>query len=203
LAAIGELLADNVPVIATEIMGISQAVAACETYKAVAAKRKIDAAYFVTHISGIFDDYLKSVAPAGFSTDLLFQAGLALARRQYGIMKKRGYPGILLGGGARGLHHFTELVGGDLHVTINWKGGAADLIQANPPVVWRAETPVPAYVSDGLRAIPDFRRAWDEDGLSVEEFADFGPVVLFRSMFIDGWKKLEAAVAERRANRGN
>ena len=135
LAAIGTLLAENVPVIATEIMGVSQAIDACELYKAVAAKHKIDAAYYVTHISGIFDDYLKAVAPAGFPPDLLFQAGLAVARKQYRIMKERGYPGVLLGGGARGLHHFTEMVGGDLHVTINWKGGAGDLIQADPPVV--------------------------------------------------------------------
>lgn len=203
LAAIGELLAENVPVIATEIMGVSQAVAACEVYKAAASRRKVDAAYYVTHISGIFDDYLKSVAPAGFSTDLLFQAGLAVARKQYRLMKERGYPGTLLGGGARGLHHFTEMVGGDLHVTINWKGGAGDLIQTNQPVVWRMGNPVPDYVVEGLKAIPDFRRAYDDDGLRIEEFADFGPVALFRSMFIDGWKKLEAAITERRTGNAN
>jgi len=203
LAAIGKLLEQNVPIIATEIMGISQAVEACELYRSVAAKRKIDAAYYVTHISGIFDDYLKSVAPAGFSPDLLFQAGLAIARKQYRIMKERDYPGVLLGGGARGLHHFTEMVGGDLHVTINWKGGAGDLIQADPPVVWRMDNPVPAYVTDELsKAIPDFRRAWDEKGLSSGEYADFGPVALFRSMFVDGWKKLEDAVKARRAGNG-
>ncbi|MFA6505905.1 MAG: transaldolase family protein [Treponemataceae bacterium] len=202
LEAIGELLAENIPVIATEIMGISQAIAACELYKKVSAKHKIDAAYYVTHISGIFDDYLKSVAPAGFSTDLLFQAGLAVARKQYRIMKERDYPGILLGGGARGLHHFTEMVGGDLHVTINWKGGAGDLIQQDPPVVWRMDNPVPDYVIKGLEEIPDFRRAYAEDGLKPEEFADFGPVVLFRTMFTDGWKKLESAVKERRLKIG-
>lgn len=203
LAAIKTLLEENVPVLATEVMGISQAVAACELYKAVAAERKVDAAYYVTHISGIFDDYMKSVAPAGFSKDLLHQAGLAVARRQYLLMKERGYPGKLLGGGARGLHHFTELVGGDLHVTINWKGGAGDLIQADPPVVWRMETPVPAYVVEELkRGIRDFARAYEEDGLAPEEFADYGPVALFRSMFADGWTKLENAVKERRSRNG-
>lgn len=203
LAAIGQLLEENIPVLATEVMGISQAVAACELYRRVAAERKIDAAYYVTHISGIFDDYLKAAAPAGFSADLLFQAGLAVARKQYRLMKERGYPGVLLGGGARGLHHFTELVGGDLHVTINWKGGAGDLIQANPPVVRRMDNPVPECVLEGLLKLPDFRRAYFEDGLAPEEYVDFGPVVLFRTMFADGWKKLEAAVKERRAKHGN
>ncbi len=204
LTAIGELLAQKVPVIATEVMGVAQAVAACELYRSVAMKYSIDAAYYVTHISGIFDDYLKKVAPEGFSTDLLFQAGLAVARKQHGLMVERGYPGVLLGGGARGLHHFTEMVGADAHVTINWKGGAGDLIEANPPVVRRFANPVPLSVVEDLRkGIGDFRRAYDEDGLKPEEFAAFGPVVLFRTMFADGWKKLENAIKERRVQRGN
>ena len=38
-----------------------------------------------------------------------------------------------------------------------------------------------------------------EDSLSREEFADFGPVVLFRSMFLKGWDFLLSTIKERRA----
>ncbi len=198
LAAISVLSAEEVPIIATEVMSVSQAVAACEAYRGRAA-------YYVTHISGIFDDYMKQVvAEHGIPVraDILFQAGLSVARRQYAIMKERGYPGILLGGGARGLHHFTELVGGDVHVTINWKGGAETLLAENPFVVWRMQTPVPAYVVDELsRLIPEYRQAREEGALEVEEFERFGPVVLFRNSFIQGWDALTQAISERRKHR--
>jgi transaldolase len=202
LAAMKVLMEENVPIIATEIMGISQAVAVCEMYREIASRKSIDAPLFVTHISGIFDDHLKAEAVksgAAVSKDLLYQAGCAVARKQYALMKERNYPGILLGGGARGLHHFTEMVGGTAHVTINWKGSAETLIQEDPPVVWRMETPVPDYVVYELEAaFPDFRKAYGENGLKPDEFADFGPVVLFRNMFIEGWKYLLNLVSSRR-----
>ena len=49
-----------------------------------------------------------------------------------------------IGGGARGLHHFTELVGGDVNLTINWVGTADALLEQNPPVISRIFNPVPA-----------------------------------------------------------
>ena len=36
------------------------------------------------------------------------------------------------------------------------------------------------------------------DGLSVEEFADYGPVQLFRNAFLKGWYQLLVEVASRR-----
>jgi hypothetical protein len=46
---------------------------------------------------------------------------------------------------------------------------------------------------------PAFRAAYDEDGLTVDEFATFGPVNLFRSMFCDGWSKLVDVIGTRRS----
>ena len=114
-------------------------------------------------------------------------------------MKERQYPGIMLGGGARDLHHFTEMIGSDMHVTINWKGTADKLIENDPPVVYRIDAPVPKHIVDELSAkIPDFVRAYEEDALSVSEFMDFGPVAFFRNMFIKGWDEVTAAICERR-----
>jgi len=104
----------------------------------------------------------------------------------------------MLGGGARGLHHFTELVGSEMHITINWKGTADRLVESDPPVVYRIDTPAPQYVVDRLMEIPDFRRAYLEDGLTVDEFKDFGPVVLFRNSFLKGWSFLLDKIKERR-----
>jgi transaldolase len=97
------------------------------------------------------------------------------------------------------VQHFTEFVGGDLHITINWST-AEELITKDGPVVSRIDAPTPREVVEELRAkVPGFRRAYDEDGLAVEEFADFGPLMFFRTMFLNGYARLLDEVAERRA----
>jgi transaldolase len=205
LIAMGELVARNVPIIATEIMSVAQAAAACETYREASRRSGCTPTFFVTCIAGIFDQQLKQALSAGeidIDPDILFQAGVALTRRQYRLMREKSWPGTLLGGGARGLHHFTEFVGGDMHVTINWKGTADSLIQQDPPVICRMDTPTPEYVLDELMSkVPDFRRAYLLDGLSIDEFADFAPVELFRSQFVAGWNKLTDALKEVEAGK--
>ncbi len=194
LQAMETLMKENAPIIATEIMGIAQAVAVCELYRKLKELYKIDAVLYVTHITGIFDEYLQKKTRAEkveIDPDTLFQAGCILARHQYRLMKERSYPGTLLGGGARGLHHFTEMVGGDVHVTINWKGTADTLIQQDPPVIPRMDTPISSSrVCLLAKEYPEFKKAYLEDGLATEEFAGFGPVALFRSMFEEGWNYL-------------
>ena len=202
LTAIEYLIGENVPIVATEIMGIAQAISACELYREVSGKTGKTPPLYITHISGIFDDYIKNavkLAGTEISSDILWQAGIAVARKQYKLMKERNYPGIMLGGGARGLHHFTELVGGEMDITINWVGAADKLIELNPPVIYRMNTPVPQYViSELMEKLPDFKKAYMEDGLKVQEFKDYGPVVLFRSAFLKGWGNLMEAIKERR-----
>ncbi len=183
-------------------MAISQAVYTCELYQRVSKESGKHPPFYLTHITGIFDEYLRNVIKRDnidISPDVLWQAGFIVAQKQYRIFKERRYPGVMLGGGARGLHHFTEYVGADMHITINWEGTADKLIISDPPVVFRIDTPVPRHVVDELlEKIPDFRKAYLEDGITVEEFKNFGPVDLFRSMFIEGWDFLLDIIRTRR-----
>jgi len=90
-------------------------------------------------------------------------------------------------------------VGGRLVVTINWLGTADKLIEQNPPVVYRLFNPVPERVIDELmEKLPDFRRGYLADGLTVEEFEHFGPVELFRGSFVKSWERVLALAKERR-----
>jgi transaldolase len=202
LEAISVLIEENIPVIATEVMGIAQAVATCELYLRVSNSCGNKPPFYLTHITGIFDEHLSNVVRDNkipISSDVLWQAGCIIARKQYKILKERKYPGIMLGGGARGLHHFTEMVGAEMHITINWKGTADRLVEVDPPVVYRMDTPAPQYVVDELlEKIPDFKRAYNEDGLQIEDFKDFGPVVLFRESFVRGWEYLLDIIRQRR-----
>jgi transaldolase len=203
LVAIDCLVRLNKPVIATEIMAISQAIAACEAYRKASKESGHTPAFFVTHISGILDEQLKAEADAlgvALSPEAVRLAGCSVAKKQYALMQERGLPGIQLGGGARGLHHFTEMVGGKAHVTLNWPGSIQTLEENPPAIESRMDKPVHESVIRELCAkLPTFARAYAEDGLKPDEFADFGPVVRFRTQFLNGWKELMEAIRERRA----
>lgn len=202
LQAMEYLVGKDVPLNATEIFGIRQAVILCETYREASRKHGTAPKLFISHIAGIYDDYLQSVVVRErieISADTLWQAGLAVARKLYQLMQDRDYPGTFIAGGARGLHHFTEMVGGKVCCTINWEGTADRLLALDPPVVSRLFNPVPEKViAELMEKLPDFRRGYLEDGLEVEEFEDFGPVQLFRSSFTKSWSQVAALAAERR-----
>jgi transaldolase len=196
------LIAHDVPLNATEIFALRQAVVMCETYRKISRRVGKSPRLYISHIAGIYDDYLQDVVRKEripISADILWQAGLAVARKLYQIMEERHYPGIFIAGGARGLHHFTEMVGGKVCCTINWEGTADRLLEQDPPVVYRLFNPVPAKVIDELmEKLPDFKRGYLEDGLEIEQFEDFGPVRLFRSMFIKSWSRVISLIEARR-----
>ena len=203
IAAMEELVPLDVPLNSTEIFGVSQMIAICETYERVSKKSNKKPRLYMSHIAGIYDDYLKAYVEKNkidISPDALWQGGLAVARKVYDVMVDRGYHATFIGGGARGLHHFTEMVGGRVVVTINWEGTADKLLEQDPPVVYRLFNPVPHKVIDELmEKLPDFRRGYLEDGLSPEEFEGFGPVQLFRSIFTKSWQRVLDVIKERRA----
>ncbi len=202
IKAMETLLAEDTPMNATEIFAVRQMVEICETYERVSKQTGKRPMFYMSHIAGIYDDYLKNYVEQNqidISPDVLFQAGLAVARKVYNIMEERGYHAVFIGGGARGTHHFTEMVGGKVCLTINWEGTADRLLQEDPPVVYRLFNPVPQKVIDELmEKLPDFRKGYLDDGLEIEEFEHFGPVQLFRSMFTKSWKQVLDLAKEKR-----
>ncbi|MFM2090116.1 MAG: hypothetical protein RLZZ127_605 [Planctomycetota bacterium] len=202
LEAIRFCLDEDIPVIATEVFSLSQALAVAELHRAVTTSTRRRTPLYLTHISGIFDDCLAAQARErglAIAPDLIRQAGIIVAREQYRLLGSLGYEGIvMLGGGARGIHHFTEVVGGTMHVTIN-PGTMQDLIRLDPPVVDRIHAPTPAsVVAELCDAFPDFRIALIPGAQAPEAFADYAPVRHFLAAFIHGWEELLAAIAARR-----
>ena len=203
LKAMETMVEENIPINATEIFGVSQFVAICETYQRSSKRTGNNPMFYMSHIAGIYDDFLRNYVKENdvqISPDVLHQAGLAVARKVYQLMIERNFPCVFIGGGARGLHHFTEMVGGKVCITINWEGTADQLIAQDPPVVYRIFNPVPQKVIDELlEKLPDFKRGYLPDGLELEEFEHFGPVQLFRSSFIKSWNRVLGVIGERRA----
>ncbi len=200
LKAIEYCASKRIPINATEVMAVRQALDVCEVYEKATKGMKDPAPIYFSHITGIYDEYLKKHAQeihSDIAPDYLWQAGMAIAKKVYALVREKQYPVGFIGGGARGLHHFTEMVGADACITINWIGTAKDLIEQDPPVVQRFQTPVPASVVDALNEkLPDFRRGYEINGITPAEYEDFGPVVLFRKSFEEAWTNANAYIAK-------
>ena len=202
LIAIETLLKENVPCIATEVFGLPQLYASVEAYQRAYRSSGYRPAYFITHITGIFDQHIAewaATAKPDITPDILSQAGTLLAHRQYQVHNNENLPGVLLGGGARQNRHFTDMLGGTMQITINWST-ADELIADNPPLVDRIhQQPDQAVVDELLAKVPDFAASWERDNLSIDQFDDYGPVQCFRNMFVTGWQTLLDTIKNERA----
>ncbi len=202
LEAMEVLIAENIPLCATEVFSLAQAASVCDLYGNVTKKTGKRPPIYITHITGIFDEYLANVVERDridISSEALGWAGATVARREYLLLMERGCRGTLLGGGARSTRHFTDFVGGEVQITINWST-ARELIDTNPPVVDRMLLKTPPEIDRELSdKLSDFRMASGIDALSVEEYAGFGPVQFFRNNFIAGYERLLSAISARRA----
>jgi transaldolase len=131
-----------------------------------------------TIMVGRLDDWLKVMMEReAITTDPghLEWAGVAVFKKAYALFHERGYRVRLLSAAFRNHMHWSELIGGDVVISppTAWqKRFAASDVTVRP----RIDTPVDdAVVADLHRRFADFRRAYDADGLRVEQFDEFAP----------------------------
>lgn len=201
LAVIRELVAHGIPICATEVFSIAQYRALMDAYADASRASGKSPVLLVTHITGISDEYFASIAASerlGLPADLLAKAGTAIGMREYALSQKSEVPHRILGGGARTMSHFTNFVGSDLDITINWSTAN----ELNASLSSADETSYEPATDEDVRRLradlPNFARGYDDHGLSPEEFADYGPVMAFRTQFLNGYSRLLDAVAEAR-----
>ena len=90
-------------------------------------------------------------------------------------------PIVVVGGGFGGLSAALELA-----------ANASDI-----PVVPRIDKPVdPKIVEELLNKFTDFKRAYDENGLSVEEFDTFGSTMRTLRQFLEAGPQLNAQIRD-------
>jgi transaldolase len=148
---------------------------------------------------GRLDDWVKVVVDrddVALHPDAANWAGIAVFKRAYGIYRERGYRTRLLAAAYRHRLHWTELVGGDVVLTMPhaWQVRFND---SGIDPVPRIDEPVDARLIDELcRRIPDFERAYEPDGLAVDEFVSFGPTVRTLRSFVSGYHDLQGAVRD-------
>jgi transaldolase len=182
---------------ATVSFSVSQAVAAAEAVERGLARRAAeglptdDMGPVITIMMGRIEDWLRVVADRdGLVVDpaALPWSGVAVFKRAYGLWEERRYRARLLGAAIRHQLHWTELIGGDVIITMpsSWQkrfNGSDVEVRA------RMADPVP-YVEELARHFIEFRRAYEPDGLAVSEFDAWGPTVRTLRTFIGSYHEL-------------
>jgi transaldolase len=148
---------------------------------------------------GRLDDWLKVVAERDNITidpGYLEWAGVAVFKRTYQTFHERGYRIRLLSAAFRNHMHWSEFIGGDVVISppYSWQVrlNASD-VEVRP----RIDKPVePKIVEELSRKFVDFRRAYDDGGLSVEEFDSFPPTRRTLRQFITACHDLDGLVRD-------
>jgi len=205
IAAIEEATYRGVTINATVSFTVPQAIAVGEAVERGLNRRKaagLDISGMTpacTIMVGRLDDWLKVVAKRdGIITTPghLDWAGVAAMKKAYGLYKARNYRTRLLAAAYRNHLHWSELIGGDLILTIphEWQ---VRFNNSDVEVRERIQDPVdPAILFELQRKFVEFHKAYDEDGLTVAEFDGYGATVRTLRSFIEAYRAILSIVRD-------
>lgn len=205
VAAVEEVTYRGISVNATVSFTVPQALAVAEAVERGLRRREaegLDTASMgpvCTIMVGRLDDWMKVAAErAGAVLDpgCYEWAGVAVLKRAYALFRERGYRTRLLSAAFRNVMHWSEFVGGDVVVSppYAWQ---VRIDAAGGRLVPRMDEPVAPHVVEALYAtLPEFRRAYDPDGLTPAEFDTFGATRRTLRQFLAANNDLEALVRD-------
>jgi len=206
LVAAEQLIAAGINVNATVSFTLPQAVAIAETFERALDKAEANGHDmsrlhpYVTLMVGRLDDHLQRVMAkeqVAIEPGYLNWAGIAVFKKARALFEKRGYRGTLLAAAYRHHLHWSQLIGKGVVLSMPyawWKQFEASDIEVEETL----DRPVdPRIVETLLRKFPEFRRAYDENGLRPEEFVRYGASVHTLNQFVGGYSDLLALVRER------
>jgi transaldolase len=204
IAAIEEATYRGVSINGTVSFTLPQAVAVAEAVERGLSRRQKEGkpidemGPICTIMVGRLDDWLKVVIEKeGLSVDpgCAEWAGVAVFKKTYALFRQRGYRIRLLSAAFRNHMHWSELVGGDVVIS--------------PPFAWqtrfnrsgivprpRIDAPVEPRMLAELEHFADFRRAYQEDGLTVAEFDAYPSTRRTLRQFLCAGAELSALVRD-------
>lgn len=205
IAAMEEASVLGISVNTTVCFSVAQAVAAAEAIERGMRRREAagesiaEMGPVVTIMMGRIEDWLRLQSERdGIVADpaALPWSGIAVFKRAYVIFRDRGFTARLLGAAIRHHYHWSELIGGDVVITMpsSWqKRFNASTVEVRP----RMDDPVsPAIVGELSRAFPDFVRAYEPDGLALADFDAFPPTARTLRAFIASYHELLQVVTD-------
>jgi len=205
IAVMEEATYRGVSINCTVSFSVAQAVAAAEAVERGLKRREAeglrtnDMGPVITIMVGRIEDWLRLlvdrdglvVHPAA-----LAYSGVAVFKRAYQIFRERGFRARLLAAAIRHHLHWSEFVGGDVIVTLPsaWqKRFNRSIIEVRE----RMDDPVdPEYIRQLSVVFPDFVKAYEPTGMTVDDFDTFPPTVRTLRAFIASYHDLLAAVTD-------
>lgn len=205
IAAIEEATYRGVVINATVSFTLPQAIAVAEAVERGLDRRAAEGHDIATMtpactiMIGRTDDWLKVIAKRDgivINPGHLEWGGIAVIKKAYGIYTSRGYRTRLLAAAYRNHMHWSDLIGGDLILTIPYEWQRL-FNQSDVEVKSRIDDPVdPAIVAELYRKFADFRAAYDEDGMRIEDFDGYGATRRTLRSFIEAYRELTSIVRD-------
>jgi transaldolase len=196
LRAIEQATYEGISINATVSFTLPQALAVGEAVERALRRRDaegLDTATMspvCTLMIGRLDDWVKKVCERdGIIVDPAAPdwAGLAVFKRAAASYRERGYRTRPLAAAYRHHLHWSELIGGDISMTIPaaWqKRFNASTVEVRA----RFDDPVPVrHVDELMEGVPEFVKAYEPDGLSVSDFDMYGATVRTLRTFIGSY----------------
>jgi transaldolase len=135
------------------------------------------------------DDYIRDIAldnRINLAESDVIQAGTAVIKRAYEIIKSKSYRSQLIPAGMRGAYHTLDLAGMDMTMSISTN--IQDfLVKEQLPFKENTDKPISGDVIDRLCRIPEFARAYEPDGMKPSEFLSYGLSQRTLAQFLEAW----------------
>jgi len=205
ILAIEEATHRGISINATVCFSLPQCIAVAEAVERGLRRRESEGMEITcmgpvcTIMVGRLDDWLKVVVEKERITidpGYLEWAGVAVFKKTYQIFRQRGYRLRLLSAAFRNHMHWSEFIGGDVVISppYSWqvRFNASD-VEVGP----RIDNPVePRIVAELSKKVTDFRRAYAEGGISIDEFNSFAPTRRTLRQFIAACGDLNSFVRD-------
>jgi transaldolase len=205
IAAMEEATYRGVSINATVSFTVPQAIAVAEAVERGLKRREKEGKDIAamgpvcTIMVGRLDDWLKVIAEKQdimLDPGYLEWAGVAVFKKAYKLYRERGYRLRLLSAAFRNHMHWSELIGGDVVISPPYKWQVR-FNASGIPVINRIDIPVdPEIVRVLLDQFTDFRRAYEEGGLSPADFDSYGPTVRTLRQFLEATHELASRVRD-------
>lgn len=202
--AIEEATYRGVNVNVTVSFSVSQALATGEAIERGLRRREAEGKSVdgvgpvVTIMVGRLDDWLKEVVVRDnidIDPEHLEWAGVAAVKRAHTLFQERGLRPRVLAAAYRNQLQWTELVGGDLVLSPPFAWGKKFNESGIDPQP-RIDVPVDPTIIASLERLEDFRRAYEPEGMTPEEFDDFGATRKTLRQFLTADEELDRLVRD-------
>ena len=206
IKAMEMLTAAGITVNATVSFTVPQAVQVAEAIErglSQAEKNSIDTkdvTPYVTIMVGRIDDHLKRVRDSkniNIDPEIINWASIAIFKNAYKIFKERNYRSKLLAAAFRCDLHWKEIVGGDIIISMPyewWNKFNASGVDVRHRIDESVDGETISLLKENFE---DFNKAYDEKGMSENEFESFGASVHTMQTFLEGYDEFVALIRSR------